>query len=244
MSTTLEAPEARPPEKAEGLATYLKVIYAPGEAFATLARVPTWGWAVIVGIILTVVGTFLTLPASLHYSHIAQEQQFSQMPADQAAAAREFTAKIPSWAYYIFGFLGALIGCGFFWLVASFVYLAGAALGGGEPRFKNAWVAAVNVYIIPVLGTIAAGIILLLRGPENANTAADLYALPSPALFVHGSPKLAAFLYYSLNVVNIWYYLVAVIALEKMLKASRVAAIVTVATLALLLAGLLALLAK
>jgi hypothetical protein len=244
MSTTLEAPEARPPEKADGLATYLKVIYAPGEAFATLARVPTWGWAAIAGILLTIVGTFLALPASLHYSHIAQEQQFSQMPADQAAAAREFTAKIPQWAYYIFGFIGALLGCFFAWLIASVVYLISAALGGGEAVFKKAWVTAVNLYIIPVLGSVAAGLILLLRGPENANTSADLFVLPSPAMLIHGPVKLAAFLYYGLNVVNIWYYIVAVIALQKMLKVSSVVAVVTVAVVGVLLAGLLALLAK
>jgi hypothetical protein len=244
MSTTLEAPEARPPEKADGLGTYLKVIYAPGDAFATLARVPTWGWAALVGIILTIVGTFLALPASLHYSHIAQEQQFSQMSAEQAAAAREFTAKIPQWAYYIFAFIGALFGCFVGWLIASLIYLISAALGGGEAAFKKAWVAAVNLYIIPVLGSLAGGLILLLRGPENANTSTDLFVLPSPALLIHTPLKLAAFLYYGLNVVNIWFYFVAVIALQLLMKVSRVAAIVTVIVVGLLLSSVLALLAK
>jgi hypothetical protein len=244
MSTTLEAPEARPPEKADGLGTYLKVIYAPSDAFATLARVPTWGWAALIGILLTIVGTFLALPASLHYSHIAQEQQLSQMPADQAAAAREFTAKIPQWAYYIFGFIGALFGCFIGWLIASLIYLISAALGQGEASFKKAWVAAVNLYIIPVLGSLAAGLILLLRGPENANASTDLFVLPSPALLIHSPLKLAAFLYYGLNVVNIWFYFVAVIALQMLMKVSRVAAIVTVVVVGLLLSSVLALLAK
>lgn len=245
MSTTLEAPDARPPEKAQGLATYLKVIYAPGEAFATLARVPTWGWAAIIGTILGVVGALLVLPSSLHYSHIVQEQQFSQMPADQAAAAREFTAKIPQWVYPLAAIIFTPIVTWFVWLFETAGFLIGAALGGGEARFRNAWTAAVNAYIILALGGLAGGIILWLRGPDSANSPTDLFALPSAAMFVHvESHKLGAFLYYGLNIASIWYYVVAVLALEQVLKLSRLAAIVTVVVLALLSSGLPALLAK
>jgi hypothetical protein len=242
MSTTLDAPQARPPEKAEGLATYLKVIYAPGEAFATLARVPTWGWAALIGTILAVVVALVILPASMHYSHIAQEQRFSQMPADQAAAAREFTAKIPSWAYAAIAIVITPIITWFIWLVFSLLFLLAAWIGRGAPTFRGAWVVTVNSYIVYALGSLIGGVILLLRGPESANTAADLYALPSALLFMHAaSPKLAAFLYYATNIASLWYYVVAFIALEQVLKLSRVAAIISAVVIGLFFAGLLAL---
>ena len=68
MSSASETIAPPPAERANGLATYLKVFYAPSEAFATLARVPTWGWAAIIGVILTLVSTLILMPATLHYT--------------------------------------------------------------------------------------------------------------------------------------------------------------------------------
>ncbi|HEV2907863.1 MAG TPA: YIP1 family protein [Candidatus Eremiobacteraceae bacterium] len=236
MSSTPETIAPPPAERASGLATYFKVLYAPGEAFATLARVPMWGWAAVIGVLLTLIGTIILLPATMHYAALAQEQRFSQMPADQAAAAREFMGKYP-WINSIGGLIGAFIAPWLIWLVGACVFLIGAALGGGEARFKMAWVTAVNTYLIPALGSIVSGTIVMLRGAANANTMSDLYALPSLSMLVHGGPKLTMFLY-TFNIVNIWFYIVLVIALEQMLKMSRTAALVTVVILALISAGL------
>jgi hypothetical protein len=243
MSTTPQTTEPPAAEQSNGFATYLKVLYAPGEAFATLARVPTWGWAAIIGLALTLVGTIFLTPATTHYAHIAQEQRLSQMPADQAAAAREAMAKMPSWTYSLFSIIGSFFGPWIFWLVGALVFLIGAALGGGEARFKGAWVCAVNLYIIAAIGSVIGGIILALRGAASVNSASDLYALPSLAMLVHGSPKVAMFLY-GFNVINIWFYVTAVIALEHVMKMGRGAAIATVVVFAVLAAGLGALAAR
>lgn len=243
MSTTRETIARPPAERSSGLATYLKVLYAPGEAFATLARVPTWGWAAIIASALALVSAFILMPATMHYTHIAQEQQLSQMSADQAATARETMAKIPQWTYGLFGIIGGVVGPWVFWLLTAVVFLIGAALGGGEARFKGAWVSAVNLYIIALIGTIIAAAIIALRGAESVNTVSDLLALPSLGMLVHGSPKLFAFLY-GFNVINIWFYVVAVIALEQVLKMSRGAAVATVVVFAVLAASLGAVFAK
>jgi hypothetical protein len=242
MSSTPETIAPPPAERASGLATYFKVLYAPGEAFATLSRVPMWGWAALIGLLLAFIAAIILLPASMHYGAIAQEQRFSQMPADQAAPAREFMAKYP-WINALGPLIGAFFAPWIIWLIGAVVFLIAAALGGGEARFKAAWVTAVNSYVIPALGSIVGGTIVRLRGVENANSMLDLSALPSLGMLVHGSPKVAMFLY-AFNIVYIWYYIVLVIALELMLKLSRTAAIVTVAILALLSAGLLAAIAR
>ncbi|MBV8281733.1 MAG: YIP1 family protein, partial [Candidatus Eremiobacteraeota bacterium] len=228
MSDTTAA--TPPAEKANGLATYLMVLYAPGQAFATLARVPTWGWAAVVGIILTLAGTLIVMPATIHYTHIAQEQQLAQMSADKQEAARQAMAMIPDWIYPVFGIIGSFFAPWLYWLIGSVVYLIGAALGGGDARFRAAWVGAVNVYIIPALGNIVAGVIIMLRGAANINAQSDLFVLPSLAMLVHGSPKLEFFLY-TFNIVNIWLYVVAVIMLQQLLKLRGIAAVVTVAVL-------------
>lgn len=241
MSTTSESLTA--PEPANGLATYLKVLYAPGEAFTTLSRVPTWGWAAILGVVLTMVGTVILSPATTHFAHVVQQQRLSQMPADQAAAARQAIARVPEWVYPLSGIVGGFIFVWILWLISAVVYVIGAAVSGGEARFGGAWACAVNLYIIPVLGTIVSDIIVVLRGVSNVNTQTDLYGLPSPAMLFNASPKLATFLY-SFNIVYIWLYIVAVIALERVMKMGRGAAIATILILALLLAGLGALFVK
>jgi hypothetical protein len=242
VSTTSESLTA-PGEQVNGLATYMKVLYAPGEAFATLARVPTWGWAAILGIVLTVAALIILAPATMHFTHVVQDQRLSQMSADRAAAARQAMARIPQWIYPLFGVAGAVIVVWLLWLLYAVIYVVASAVTGGEARFVGAWAAAVNLYVIPAVGAIINDIIVIVRGASNVNTQSDLLALPSLAMLVSGPPKLATFLY-GFNIVNIWLYIVAVIALERVMKMSRGAAIATVIVLALLGAGIGALFAK
>jgi hypothetical protein len=236
---TVPAPQARE----NGLSTYFQVLYAPSEAFDKLARTPMWGWAALIGLLLTLIATIIGLPATVHMIHATQAQQLSQMSADQVAQQREALAKVPEWVYGGFGIVGSLVGPWLYWLIAAAIFLIGAALGGGETRFQLAWVAAVNAYVIAGVGSIVTYSIIALRGASNINAPTDFYALPSLAMLVHGSPKLAGLLY-AYNIVNVWYYIVAVIALERMLKLGRGAAVATVVVMSLLVAGLAALFAK
>jgi hypothetical protein len=243
MSTSPEAVASASRQSSNGLATYLKVLYAPGEAFATLARIPTWAWAAIIGVILTVIATAIGVPAIIHLIHAQQDKALQQLPTDQAAARRAVLEKVPQALYVSISLIQAVLIPWFIWLVGAVVYVIGAALSGGEARFKSAWVAAVNLYIIGGIGAVATYIIVALRGPASVASAADLYALPSLAMLVAGPVKLQAFLY-SFNVVNVWFYVVAVIALERMMKMSRTASIITVGVLAIVGGGLGAVFAK
>ncbi len=244
MSTTLETTPVPPAEKPNGIAAYLNVIFSPAEAFALLSRVPMWGWAAVGGILLTMIGQAILSPATIHMAHAGQAQALAQMSADQAAQARESMAKIPDWVYPLSGIVaGGVIGPWIAWIIGAVIYLIAAALSGGEARFKLAWVTAVNLYVIPALGTIVAGTIVALRGAENINSAVDLFALPSLAMLVHGSVKLAGFLY-AFNIISIWGYIVTFIALQQTMKVSRGAALVTVVVLALIGGGFAALFAK
>jgi hypothetical protein len=243
MSTTPQTVLPAQTEGANGFATYLKVLYAPGEAFATLARVPTWGWAAIIGIVLTLVGTVLVGPATTHVAHLVQQRQFAQMSADQAAAARQAIARIPDWVYPVSGVVGALVFIWIFWLVEAVVFVVGASLSGGESKFALAWVGTANLYVIAGLGVVINGIIVAMRGVGSINSPLDVYTLPSLGMVVHGSPKFTMFLY-GFNIIYLWYYIAAIVLLEQMMKMSRTAAIVTVAVLAVFLAGLAALFAK
>lgn len=240
MSTAVDSPA--PQERANGFVTYLSIIATPRAAFEQLSRTPMWGWAAVLGIILTVAATFIMLPEQIHLGHVMQQQQLAQMTADQQAQAGPAMAKFEPYAKFTY-IIAALIQPWIGWLIGAVVFLIGAALGGGVPRFRNAWVLAVNAYVISAIAVIVNAILIAMRGPDAVNSPFDVLALPSLAMVVHGGPKLSAFLY-SYGIIYIWAYVVTFIGLEQLMKMSRTAALVTTIIFSLLIAGFVMLFAK
>lgn len=224
------------PQKANGLATYLSVLWAPGEAFDRLRQAPTWGWAAIIGIILLVVSTIISMPEIQRVAEIAQNARLAQMSADQAAQARQAMASFKSATpYFIIGSI--LLVPWFIWLISAIVYTIGAAVSGAGPKFSLAWAMSVNLGIIAFVGALVNAIILVGRGPDAITSSLDQYALPSLGMLVHDNVKLATFLN-GYNLDYIWLYIVAVIGLERTLLMKRGAAIATVVVYSLIGAGL------
>ncbi|HKW45083.1 MAG TPA: YIP1 family protein [Candidatus Eremiobacteraceae bacterium] len=221
-----------PAERASGLATYFGVLFSPAEAFETLSRVPMWGWACILGMIISLVAAIIGLPATMHIAQVAQQTAIAQAPADRQQAMRD---GIRSFAPFMgaFVFVSVFIVTWVIWLVSALFTLAATAVGRGTAKFANAWALAVNLYAIPALGSLIANIILRLQGPENINKQSDAFVLPSPAMVVHGDAKLAAFLY-AFNVINLWLFAVFAIALQRTMKVGSSAAWVAAVVLALL----------
>lgn len=231
-----------PQAKANGLATYLQVLYAPSAAFQQLARTPMWGWAAIAGIALMFVATIISLPEITRIAEIGQQQALSQMSSDQAAQARQGIAAAQGFTRGVI-LVAPLIGAWVIWLIVSLVYLVSAAVTGGKPSFQAAWVAAVNAAAVSFVVQVVNAVILSLRGPDSISSAQDAYTIPGLAMFVHGNVKLAAFLN-AFSIGTIWQYFVAVIALQEMLKMNRNAAIGAVIVLALLTGALGAVFAR
>jgi hypothetical protein len=226
-----------------GLAAYLKVLYAPVQAFALLNQTPMWGWAAVAGTLLTMAGTILLSPATLHNMHILQQQELGRLHGEMADQFRIAVSRIPDWAYVAAGSLVAVAVVWLLWFLGAVVLVIVAALGHGRPTFLGAWVIVLNSYLIGGLSTIVNAAIILAKGLGDAKAPVDLYAIPSPAAFVHGSPKLALFLY-GFNVFYLWYYVVVAIALEHVMKMRRAAAVTVVIILALLGAALASVFAR
>jgi Yip1-like protein len=231
-----------PVEKANGLATYFAVLTSPSAAFDQLKRTPMWGWAALVSIALMLIATIVSMPELLKVAHIQQEAAFSQMPADQQAQARQNVAMAGTFTrviLYCIPFIAPWI----IWLISSIVFTIGAAVSGAAPRFSLAWVVAVNASAVAWVGAVINAIILALRGPDAIAVAADANALPSLSMLMHDGVKMTAFLN-AYNVVNIWFYIVAAIGLERTLGAKRGGAVATVIVYSLISAGLAAAFAK
>lgn len=230
-STTTAAPQ-----RSNGLATYLSILWSPATAFDQLRETPTWGWAALVGIVLLLVGTIIQLPEIAKISQIEQAARLATMTADQQAAARQVMASTTK-LFPVFALVGAFIGPWIIWLISAVVYAIGGAISGAGAKFHLAWVVSVNLGIIVFLGGIVNAVIIALRGPDSISSSLDAYALPSLGMLFHDNVKLATFLN-TYNIDYVWLYVVAVIGLERTLLMKRGAAIATVVVYSLIGAGI------
>jgi len=227
-----------PPEKANGLATYLSVLTSPTAAFTQLARTPMWGWAALIGLVLAIVGAILIQPAALHATQALQQQMLSHATADQQAQIRDSLARQNAgagWKPYV----NTAVATGLSWLLVSLIVLMAASLGGGAATFVKAWTLAINAALPGVLGIVVNALIIALRGPASVNSFSDLIALPSLGMVATNNPVLAAFLS-QINPFQIWYYVVLVLGIETMLKSSRPASVTAVIVIWLLSSSLYA----
>jgi hypothetical protein len=183
--------------RANGLKTALDIIIAPKEAFEQLRVAPTWGWALLILIVLYAIASWLTTPAILHatqadWAHtVASNPRLAAMTPDEQQSALAFTLKIVVWIW-LFSPAIAIIAT----VVLAIVMLVFKAIGKGDCSFATIWAAAVNIQV-PVLAVnaLVTAAIVMLRGADSFNTSAEVQtAMPSLALLVDpASVKLHAF---------------------------------------------------
>jgi hypothetical protein len=233
--------------KANGLKTALDTIIAPGEAFERLRAVPTWGWALLITIVLYAVGTYISIPALQHGfagdwpRQVAANPQMAQMTPEQQQRmlALSLTFVKFSWLFTpIFAFIGIL--------VSTIIMLIFKLIGKGDAPFRSLWAAAANI-AVPVLGLymIVTAIVILVRGPDSFSSQADVQtAMPSLALLVPFSAvKLHAFLA-MINPFTLWGCFLMATAMTIVARVSRGVAWAAGIVQVLVSAGLLALAAR
>lgn len=184
--------------KANGLKTALDTIVAPKDAFEQLRLVPTWGWALLLTIVLYALASYLMTPAIVHATQadwprqIAANPRLAEMSPDQQQRTLTFSLAIVRWVW-LFAPIIALIVV----LIQTIILLIFKALGKGDAPFRALWAAAVNI-ALPVLGlnALITAVIVLVRGADSFNSSADVQtALPSLGMLVPASAiKLHAFL--------------------------------------------------
>ena len=206
-----------------GLMTYMRVLVAPRRAFSELESSPTWGWAALCGLGLTLAAVLLSQHAQLHMMALMEAQRMAAMPPGERLREQLAAAQVASMRQTFF-VVGALVAPWLVWLLIAIFFWIVALLGRGRPQFRGAWVATLNSYAVYGVAGVVNATLVALTDPSTISQPADLVRLPSPAWLAPHSPQLAAFLTaYSLGAV--WYYLVVVIALEAILRMPRKAAI-------------------
>jgi hypothetical protein len=189
-----ESPQSAP--KASGLQTVLNIIAAPKEAFESLRESPTWGWALIVTLVLVVVGTFLMLPAYHHAQDTSWPQVVAASPS-LAGMSAEKLAQAKTIGDFFINFLPIIVVVGLFigMVIQTLIMLVMNAIGRGSATFKTLWASAWNVAITAGIGSILLAVIVSIRGADSFDSQAAVQgAMPSLGLLAAHAGKLTNFL--------------------------------------------------
>lgn len=233
--------------KPSGLKTALDTIVAPKEAFEQLRLAPTWGWALLLSVVLYAIAGYLMTPAVIHATQadwprqIATNPQLAQLTSDQQQHALTISLSIVRWVW-LFAPIVALLAV----LVQSVLLLIFKAIGRGDATFGALWAAAANI-ALPVIGvnSMITAAIVLVRGAESFNSPAELQtALPSFGMLVPiAALKLHAFAS-AFNPFTLWGAGLTIAAMLIVARVSRVWAWVTGILSVLIPASLIAMLAR
>jgi hypothetical protein len=192
--------------KANGLKAAIDIVISPKEALEQIRVAPTWGWAFLIVVVITVAAYFVMLPAVQHamVGDLAKAALTNPQLAALSPEQREANTKMALGLTPFFVVL-APVSLLFFCLLQTVIMLVFNALGRGTGGFKFFWASSINISIVYGLGQIVAAIVVLLRGADSFGSNAEVQrAIPSLALLAPGAgPKVLAFLS-TINPFAIW----------------------------------------
>lgn len=218
---------------ASGLITYIWVVVRPRAAFERLKNAPTWGWAAIFGLLLTLAALLIAEPAQLHVLAVSESHRIAVLPPSERVRAQMVQLQMAG-SHTTFFIIGALLGPWITWFLMALFFLMTAAISRARAVFGAAWVVVLNTYVIYGLSGIANSAFLAARDPHQVNSAIDLVALPSPGWLFPHNPAIAGFLSVY-NPLDIWYFGMIGMALTAVLSVPRAAAVVATVGFSLLL---------
>lgn len=213
---------------ANGLKTVADTIVAPSEAFAEIRAVPTWGWALLVSLALSMLGSYLMVPALSHAmtagwpALIAQNPQLAQLTPEQQQRQLELALK-----FVQLGWMALLVMLPFFLLLQTVLLAVFNALGRGAGSFKQYWAAAVNISVPAfALYSLVGAVIAIARGPESfASLRSVQTSLPSLALLAPDAGVKVTAALATVNPFSIWGAVLAALALLVIGRVPRLQAV-------------------
>ncbi|HEY3674380.1 MAG TPA: YIP1 family protein [Candidatus Tumulicola sp.] len=179
----------------DGLRTALDIVVAPKDALQRLRDRPTWGWALLIVVVLYALASWAMAPALVH----ATQADWPNVVAKNAQLA----AESPSQQQTHLALTLKIVGLS--WIATPLIVLFGVFLqalilticnmaGRGTAPFRKLWALAVNIAIpLIALNTIVTAIIVLVRGPQAFDSALALqtvmpslgYLVPATSLKLH-----------------------------------------------------------
>lgn len=225
-----------------GLPTVVDTVVAPNDAFERLRIAPTWGWALVVALVLMLLGAYLQDPVARHVRVIATQHFLatSTLAANMSDAQKQHAmanASKPS----AFTYIGPVIGLFIAVFFNSLILLIGNAAGRGQADFKRLWCGSMNIAVPTLgLGAIVLAVVTMIRGADAFDSGLALArAMPSLGMLVpHASAVTAAFLS-GISIFTVWGFFLNATMMRVTAKTSPAIAY-TFAAIVLLLGSLFA----
>ncbi len=199
------------------LQTVIDTIVAPNAAFERVRTASTWGWALLIAIVVTSAAQYVIAPTAVHAfegswpAMVAANPQMAQLtPEQQQHALGMITAFMP------YAWLVTIIWVPISVLATTVVLLIFNAIGRGSGTFESLWSAVANIYVPwAAIGGIVLAIIVHMKGESAFNSVQSVqFATPSLAWIVPtANVKVAAFLG-SLSVFQIWAAILVYLAMR------------------------------
>jgi Yip1 domain len=179
----------------DGLRTALDIVVAPKDALERLRDRPTWGWALLIVVVLYALASWAMAPALVHATQTDWPNVMAKNP--------QLAAESPSQQQMHLALTLKIVALS--WLATPLIILFGVFLqalimticnmaGRGTAPFRKLWALAVNIAIplIAINGVVTA-IIVLVRGPQAFDSAIALqtvmpslgYLVPATSLKLH-----------------------------------------------------------
>jgi Yip1 domain len=214
------------PTNANGLRIVWDTIVAPKAAFESIRNVPTWGWALLIAIVLFALGTYIEIPANAHAvstdwpNMVAKSPILSGLSSAEQQSQLQTVVKVMSYTW-----IAVVIAVPFFSLITAVLYLIFDKVGHGDGTFGKYWAAACNISVVAGIGILLTGIITIIRGPDSFLKPVDVpQAMPSLGLLApQAGPKLAIVLT-SITPFTLWALWLGVTALSTVGRVPRVTA--------------------
>ena len=241
------ATESGPTSNADGLKTALDVVVAPRDALERLRTSATWGWALLIVIVVYALATWAMGPALVHATQadwpnvLAKNPQMAVESPSQQATHLALTLKIVGFSWVITPVL-VLFGVFLQALIMAICNMAGR----GTAPFRRLWAVAVNIAIpLIAINGVVVTIIVLVRGSQTFDSPVALQTvMPSLGYLVPmSSLKLHTFLTF-FNPFTLWGTGLIIAAMTIVAGVSRLWAWLTGVIWLLVNAGLVALLAR
>ncbi len=202
--------EAKAVERNSGLPVVIDTLIAPADAFEKMRATPSWVWAYLISLVLTVAGSLVMEPAMKHAMQVGLPSQLAAMPAIASLPAAEQQAQIArimsvQLAIANFSWLIAVVAIPFIVLLQSVVMLVANRIGGGDGTFRRFWSLGMNVAVPGGIGVLLLGIIDLIRGADSFTHVTDVTAaMPSLGMLVPAGPPFVHGLLGGITVIIVW----------------------------------------
>ena len=185
----------------------------PGALFTRLRERPNWLLPFLILAVFGMASYYFLFPYLAKASVLAIPEN---TPPQQAEAMRQFWAGSPKWSLLI-----APLGIAFLGVLYSAILLGVIAITGKKARFVSLFAAEMFAMLVTIPSGILTALVVYLRGLDNVNSMMDVQWTIGPAAFIPTESKALFAALSRLNLFEIWYVVLMVIAVEKIAGLKR-----------------------